>query len=100
MREDPQETLTELRRENLTAAHSIQDFQRVFGCFYEYARRLWHQAGGKKYRESKDTELVEHIQKLDEEGHSQRAIAEILGIKRNKVRRVLEEIRGRKCNTS
>ena len=98
--EGQEQTLIGLRPEDLTASHSIQDFQRVVGCSYEYARQLWHQAGGKEYRDSKETELVDGIQKLDAEGHSQRAIAEILGIKRNKVRRVLNEIRGRKCNTS
>ena len=97
---DQEHTPTQLHREDLTEAHSIQDFQRVMGCSYEYARQHWHKAGGKKYRESKEAELASRIRRLKEEGHSQRAIAEIVGIKRNKVRRVLKNRRGRNCNTS
>lgn len=74
----------------LTADNTIDDFKRAFGCSYEYARRLWHKAGGKEASQDRETQIAQRAHALKGQGLSLRKIAAELGISRKKLSRLLE----------
>ena len=80
----------EARAEALTAENTIADFQAVYGCSHEYARRLWHKAGGKASADKAEAEIIRRAQQMLDEGLSQRKTADVLGISRRKLTRLLE----------
>ena len=80
----------EARAAALTAKNIIADFQKVYGCSYERARQLWHEAGGKASAEEAEAEIIRHAQQMLDDGLSQRKTAEALGISRRKLTRLLE----------
>ena len=78
-------------RTALTGANSITDWMRVYGCSYEYARRLWIQAGGKQHQDAKDAQDLQRILKLKAQ-HPQlgeRKIAKQLSLSYGGVRKLL-----------
>ena len=79
----------EARAAALTADNTIADFQEVYGCSYEYARQLWHKAGGQESKDNTKTELVRRAQELRDQGLSYRKIGKTLDIHEAKIRRLL-----------
>ena len=79
----------EQRAAALTADNTIADFQEIYGCSYEYARLLWHKAGGSDAKAEMDIALYEQIQALKAEKMSDSKIAKCLGISRGKLQSFL-----------
>ena len=75
----------------LTAENTIAEFQSVYGCTYEYARQLWHEAGGKAHKDDTDAELVKSVLEMKAQGIGERKIATELGISYGKVRSIIKE---------
>lgn len=81
----------EARATALTADNTIADFQKVYGCSHEYARKLWHKAGGPEAKAKADIALYEQIQALKAEKISDSKIAKRLGISRGKLQTLLRK---------
>lgn len=82
--------LKEQRIAVLTAENTIADFQEAYGCTYERARQLWHEACGKESKDDVETALAKQVFKL-KDNNSIRKIATTLGISRGKVERILKQ---------
>lgn len=85
----------EARAASLTAENTIADFQEVYGCSHEYARQLWHKAGGHEHKTDKNNELVQRVLEMKDRNISIRKIASTAGISRGKVEAII-----RKCKVS
>ena len=81
----------EARAAALTAENTIADFQAVYGCSHEYARLLWHKAGGQEHKVDKHNELVQRVFEMKNKNISIRKIASELGISRGKVEGILKQ---------
>ena len=84
--------LREQRAAGLTAENTIEEWQEVLGCSYEYARQLWHKAGGQAHKVDKDTELAKRALELTQQ-HSQRKTADMLGISLGKLQTLLKRVK-------
>lgn len=77
----------------LTAENSILDFQHAYGCSYERARQLWHEAGGKQHKDTETAELHQHARHLHEqEGLTFQEIADKLGKNKSTIARWLSPV--------
>ena len=81
----------EARTAELTAENTIADFQEVYGCSYERARQLWHEAGGSDAKDETDTALYEQIHALKTEKLSDSKIAKNLDISRGRLQALVKK---------
>ena len=82
--------LAEQRAAALTTENTIEEWQEVLGCSYEYARQLWHKAGGKESKDDAEAFIVRRVLELKDKNISIRKIASELGISRGKVEGILK----------
>ena len=75
----------------LTADNTIEDFQRVYGCGREKARKLWHEAGGKAHKDDTDAEIARRVLEMKAQNIGERKIGTELGISYGKVRSILNK---------
>ena len=75
----------------LTADNTIEDFQRVYGCGREKARKLWHEAGGKAHKDDTDAEIARRVLEMKAQNIGERKIGTELGISYGKVRAILNK---------
>ena len=75
----------------LTAENTIEDFQRVYGCGREKARKLWHEAGGKAHKDDTDAEIARRVLEMKAQNIGERKIGTELGISYGKVRSILNK---------
>ena len=75
----------------LTADNTIEDFQRVYGCGREKARKLWHEAGGKGHKDDTDAEIARRVLEMKAQNIGERKISTELGISYGKVRSILNK---------
>lgn len=75
----------------LTRENTIEDFQEFYGCSYEWARQLWHDAGGQAHRADTQEQLLRRIHPLQAQQIPDTTIATELGISRGKVQYLLKK---------
>jgi len=81
----------EARAAELTGENTIEDYQEVYGCSYERARQLWHEAGGQEAKDEMEAETAAQARELREQGLSLRKIADKLGTYAERIRRLVDE---------
>ena len=88
----------EARAAALTAEDTIEDFQDVYGCSYEYARQLWHKVGGKDATDKENAERISRLRKMQDAGLSLRKMSQATGIPKSTIDRILKSVPN--CNNS
>ena len=76
---------------SLTAVNTIAEFQEVYGCSYERARQLWHEAGGKAHKDDVDAELRARARDMRDQDMTLEQIANILEKNKSAISRWLKE---------
>ena len=75
---------------SLTAVNTIAEFQEVYGCSYERARQLWHEAGGKEHKDDIDAELRASARDMRDQDMTLEQIANILEKNKSTISRWLK----------
>ena len=83
--------LAEQRAAALTTENTIAEWQNVLGCSYEYARQLWHKAGGKDSKDDAEAALAKRVLEMKTQNIGERKIATELGISYGKVRSIVKK---------
>jgi len=81
----------EARAETLTGENTIAEWQEALGCSHEKARQLWHQAGGKAYKDDVDAEIERRVLEMKAQKIGERKIGKELDISYGKVRYILNK---------